>query len=118
MVKSKKTYIRVLLADDHAIVRTGIRQFLEREKGIEIVAEAGDGEEARQLIEKHRPDVAVLDIQMPYRSGIEVARMVRERGLPVGLLILTAYDDDPFVVAALEAGVNGFVLRSYLKSGE
>lgn len=103
--------LRVILADDHQVVRHGIRQFLVA-AGIEVIAEAEDGEQAIQLIEQHRPDVAVLDIQMPLRSGIEVARMVRERGLPVGLLILTAYDDDPFVVAALEAGVNGFVLKT------
>ena len=112
MVKSKKTYIRVLLADDHAIVRTGIRQFLEREKGIEIVAEAGDGEEARQLIEKHRPDVAVLDIQMPKASGIEVTRWVRQNHPGLGVLILTAYDDDPYVLAVLQAGANGFVMKT------
>ena len=112
MVKSKKTYIRVLLADDHAIVRTGIRQFLEREKDIEIVAEAGDGEEARQLIEKHRPDVAVLDIQMPKASGIEVTRWVRQNHPGLGVLILTAYDDDPYVLAVLQAGANGFVMKT------
>lgn len=103
--------IRVILADDHQVVRHGIRQFLVA-AGIEVVAEAEDGEQAIQLIEQHRPDVAVLDIQMPYKSGIEVARLVRERGLPVGLLVLTAYNDDPFVLAALEAGVNGFVLKT------
>src|SRR3972149_12094467 len=103
--------IRVILADDHQVVRHGIRQFLVA-AGIEVIAEAEDGEQAIQLIELHRPDVAVLDIQMPHKSGIEVARLVRERGLPVGLLVLTAYDDDPFVLAALEAGVNGFVLKT------
>src|SRR3990170_1910105 len=112
MVKSKKTYIRVLLADDHAIVRTGIRQFLEREKDIEVVAEAGDGEEARKLIEKHKPDVAVLDIQMPMASGIDVTRWVRSEIPSIGILILTAYDDDPYVLAVLQAGANGYVLKT------
>ncbi len=111
MTKPRIT-IRVLLADDHAIVRTGIRQFLEREKGIEIIAEAGDGEEARRLIEKHRPDVAVLDIQMPKASGIEVTRWARAHYAEVGVLILTAYDDDPYVLAVLQAGANGFVLKT------
>lgn len=111
MPKSK-TLIRVLLADDHAVVRAGIRQFLEREKGIQIVGEANDGEEARQLIEKHQPDVAVLDIQMPKASGIEVTRWVRARHLNVGVLILTAYDDDPYVLAVLQAGANGYVLKT------
>jgi len=103
--------IRVILADDHQVVRHGIRQFLVA-AGIEVIAEAEDGAQAFQLIEQHRPDVAVLDIQMPHKSGIEVARLVRERGLRVGLLLLTAYNDDPIVLAALEAGVNGYVLKT------
>lgn len=111
MPKTKNT-IRVLLADDHAIVRAGIRQFLEREKDIEVVAEAGDGEEARQLIEKHKPDVAVLDIQMPKASGIDVTRWVRSEIPNIGILILTAYDDDPYVLAVLQAGANGYVLKT------
>jgi len=111
MAKSKPL-IRVLLADDHAVVRAGIRQFLEREKGIRVVAEAGDGEEARQLVEKHHPDVAVLDIQMPKASGIDVTRWIRAHHVDVGVLILTAYDDDPYVLAVLQAGANGYVLKT------
>ncbi|HML24521.1 MAG TPA: response regulator transcription factor [Aggregatilinea sp.] len=103
--------IRVILADDHQVVRHGIKQFLSA-AGIAVIAEAENGEQAIHLIEQHRPDVAVLDIQMPVYSGIEVARRVRAKGLPIGLLILTAYDDDPFIMAALEAGVNGFVLKT------
>lgn len=103
--------IRVILADDHQVVRHGIKQFLGT-AGIEVVAEAEDGSQALRLIEHHQPDVAVLDIQMPGYSGIEVARRVRASKWPVGLLILTAFDDDPFIVAALEAGVNGFVLKT------
>lgn len=103
--------IRVVLADDHQVVRHGIQQFLAS-AGIDVVAEAENGAQALQLIEQHQPDVAVLDIQMPEHSGIEVARRVRAHGWPVGLLILTAFDDDPFIVAALEAGVNGFVLKT------
>jgi len=103
--------IRVVLADDHQVVRHGIKQFLSA-AGIDVVAEAEDGAQALQQIMQHEPDVAVLDIQMPEYSGIEVARRVRAEGLSLGLLILTAYDDDPYVVAALEAGVNGFVLKT------
>jgi DNA-binding NarL/FixJ family response regulator len=103
--------IRVVLADDHQVVRHGIQQFLAS-AGIDVIAEAENGEQALQLIEQHQPDVAVLDIQMPEASGIEVARRVRAHGWPVGLLILTAFDDDPYIVAALEAGVNGFVLKT------
>lgn len=103
--------IRVILADDHLVVRHGIQQILVK-AGIEVVAEAENGEQALRIIEAHRPDVAVLDIQMPTFSGIEVARRVRAQGLPIGLLILTAFDDDPFIMAALEAGINGFVLKT------
>ena len=104
--------IRVLLADDHAVVRAGIRQFLEQADNIEVVAEADDGEAAKNLIEQHKPDVAVLDIQMPEASGIEVTRWIRANQHDVGVLILTAYDDDPYVMAVLQAGANGYVLKT------
>lgn len=104
--------IRVLLADDHAVVRAGIRQFLERAPGLLVVAEANNGDEARGLIAAHRPDVAVLDIQMPQATGIEVARWTRANHPQVGVLILTAYDDDPYIRAGLDAGANGYVLKT------
>jgi two-component system, NarL family, response regulator LiaR len=104
--------IRVILADDHAVVRQGIRNFLEEDGAIEVIAEAGDGEKAKELILRLRPDVAILDIRMPLATGIEVARWVRAESLPVHVLILTAYDDDPFVIAALKAGANGYVLKT------
>jgi DNA-binding NarL/FixJ family response regulator len=104
--------IRVLLADDHAVVRAGIRQFLEHAPDIQVVAEADDGEMARALIQIHEPDVAVLDIQMPKASGIEVTRWVRANYPQVGVLVLTAYDDDPYVMAVLQAGANGYVLKT------
>jgi len=104
--------IRVILADDHAVVRQGIRQFLETAANIAIVAEASDGMEAMRLIREHRPDVAVVDIQMPGQSGIEVTRTIRAERLPVGVLILTAFDDPPYVKAVLQAGANGYVLKT------
>jgi DNA-binding NarL/FixJ family response regulator len=104
--------IRVLLADDHSVVRAGIRHFLERAADLRVVAEADDGDAARRLIAQHRPDVAVLDIQMPRATGIEVARWSRAAHPTIGLLILTAYDDDPYVQAGLAAGANGYVLKT------
>ena len=104
--------IRVLLADDHAVVRAGICQFLEQADDIDVIAEADDGQEAMELIEEHQPDVAVLDIQMPKATGIEVTRWVRGHHREVGVLILTAYDDDPYVMAVLQAGANGYVLKT------
>lgn len=107
-----KTRIRVLLADDHYIVRAGIRQLLESAKDLQVVAEGADGEEAQSFIQKYKPDVAVLDIQMPKASGIEVTRWVRSHFPEVGVLILTAYNDDPYVMAVLQAGANGYVLKT------
>ena len=104
--------IRVLLADDHAVVRAGIRQFLQQAPGIQVVGEAEDGEQAMRLIESLAPDVAVLDVQMPKATGIEVARWARTKMKAVGILILTAYDDAPYVIAVLEAGAHGYMLKT------
>jgi DNA-binding NarL/FixJ family response regulator len=104
--------IQVILADDHAVVRAGIRQFLEHAPDIHVVAEADDGEMACSLIAQHKPDVAVLDIQMPQASGIEVTRWIRANYREIGVLVLTAYDDDPYVMAVLQAGANGYVLKT------
>lgn len=111
-MSKSKTKIRILLADDHHLVRSGIRQLLESAGDMQVIAEAGDGEEAQALIRQHRPDVAVLDIQMPKATGIEVTRWVRANLPEVGVLILTAYNDDPYVMAVLQAGANGYVLKT------
>ena len=112
MAKQTEKHIRVLLADDHVVVRAGIRQFLEQNPEIQVVAEASNGLEAQELIGQFMPDVAVLDIQMPKMSGIEVTRWIRKQSLPVGILVLTAYDDEPYVQAVLQAGANGYVLKT------
>ncbi|MGC9398785.1 MAG: response regulator [Anaerolineae bacterium] len=104
--------IRVLLADDHVLVRQGIRQFLEEAAGIEVIAEADDGAEALRLIEEHAPDVAVLDIRMPNVTGVEATRRIKQHHPDVRVLILTAYDDDPYVFALLQAGADGYVLKT------
>lgn len=109
---TSKTLIRILLADDHHIVRAGIRQLLELAEDMQVIAEAGDGEETKTLIRDNQPDVVVLDIQMPKSSGIEVTRWVRKNFPEVGVLILTAYDDDPYVMAVLQAGANGYILKT------
>jgi DNA-binding NarL/FixJ family response regulator len=107
-----ETRIKVVLADDHAVVRAGIREFLETTEDIEVVAEVGDGEEAITAIRSTSPDVAILDIQMPQKGGIEVTRWLRTEQVKTGVLILTAYDDDPYVIAVLKAGANGYVLKT------
>jgi DNA-binding NarL/FixJ family response regulator len=104
--------IRVLLADDHAVVRKGIRQFLEDAGDIEVIAEADDGAEALRQIEEHQPDVAVLDIRMPAVTGVEATRRIKVSFPDVRVLILTSYDDDPYVFALLQAGADGYVLKT------
>jgi DNA-binding NarL/FixJ family response regulator len=100
------------LADDHVLVRQGIRQFLEDEGDIDVVAEANDGAEALELIEQHQPDIAVLDVRMPEMTGVEATRRIKAQFSQVRVLILTAYDDDPYVFALLQAGADGYVLKT------
>lgn len=104
--------VRVLLADDHALVRQGIRRFLEESGEITVVAEAEDGERALELVAQHQPDLAILDIRMPKLSGVDLARRIRAEHPQVKILVLTAYDDDPYVFALLQAGVDGYLLKT------
>ncbi len=110
MDKSKN--IRVLLADDHAVVRKGIREFLEEDESLHVIAEASDGAEALDLIARDSPDVAVFDIQMPRLNGLEATRRVKQEFPHVQVLILTAYEDDPYIFAALQAGASGYLLKT------
>lgn len=104
--------IRVVLADDHAVVRKGIHDLLEEENDIQVVAEATNGEEAVELTLTHQPDVTVLDIQMPLMTGIEAAWQIKAKAPEVRILVLTAYDDDPYIFAMLQAGASGYVLKN------
>ena len=103
--------IRVLVADDHAVVREGIRHVLEREPGFEVVAEAANGSEVLPLAERHRPDVAVLDISMPGESGIQVAARLRQRLPETRILILSMYDNAEYVLESVRAGAHGYILK-------
>lgn len=104
--------LRVLLADDHAIVRKGIREFLEEDGEVAVVAEAAGGAEAVRLAGELRPAVAVLDVQMPGVNGIEATRQIKAAYPEIRVLILTAYDEDPYVFALLRAGADGYVLKN------
>ena len=104
--------IRVLLADDHAVVRKGIRDFLEEDAQIQVQAEANDGQEAWALLAQQQPDVAVLDIRMPGLTGIELTERIKAHYPQVRVLILTAYDDEPYIFALLRAGADGYVLKT------
>jgi len=104
--------IKILIADDHAVVRDGTRQVLEREPDMQVVAEAADGEEAVRLALAHKPDVAIIDISMPKMDGIEATKKIKAQFPGVAILILSAYDDDQFVFSLLEAGAAGYLLKS------
>lgn len=104
--------VRVILADDHPLTRQGLKAYLTRESGVELVGEASDGGEAWELIERLVPDVALLDIRMPLEDGISLARKVKEAGLPVHSVMLTSYDSQQYVLASLRAGAKGFVLKT------
>jgi len=104
--------IKILIADDHAVVREGTRQILEQETDMTVVAEAGDGEEAVRLAGSFKPDVAIIDIAMPKLDGIQATRQIKALYPTIVVLILTAYDDDQFVFSFLEAGAAGYLLKS------
>lgn len=105
------TRIRVIIADDHAVVRQGIRHVLEEIPGLEVVAEAGSGEEVLGLMEGKAPDLLVLDISMPDKNGLEVARELRGAGSEVGILVLSMHDNPEYVLEAVRVGADGYVLK-------
>lgn len=103
--------MRVVIADDHAVVRRGIRGVLETEDDIDVVGEAADGAEAMAQVTEHEPDVVLLDVNMPGQTGLEVARELREAAPGVRVLILTMHDDPEYVLQAVRAGADGYVLK-------
>lgn len=103
--------VRILLADDHALVRSGIRLVLESLSGLEVVGEAQGGHEALKLVESLRPDIALLDISMPGLNGIETARHMRKRFPSIRSVILSMHDGEAYVSQALRAGASGYLLK-------
>jgi DNA-binding NarL/FixJ family response regulator len=103
--------IRVLIADDHTLVRAGIRVLLEALEGVEVVAEAGDGREARRLVEEYRPDLLITDIAMPYLTGLDLADLVNRELQPTRVIILSMHASEEYAGRALQAGAAGYLLK-------
>jgi two-component system, NarL family, response regulator NreC len=108
--------IRILLADDHAVVRDGVRALLEKQADMAVVAEAADGREAAELAEEYSPDVVVMDIGMPSLNGIDATRRILSAHPQVGVVILSMHQDESYVLRSLKAGAKGYLLKDSLRS--
>jgi two-component system response regulator NreC len=108
--------IRILLADDHAVVRDGVRALLEKQTDMAVVAEAADGREAAQLAEELLPDVVVMDIGMPNLNGIDATRRILAANPQIGVVILSMHQDESYVLRSLKAGAKGYLLKDSLRS--
>ena len=108
--------IRIVLADDHAVIRSGLRSLLQQQEGFEVVGEAGDGRIAVEVVERTRPHVVVMDITMPNLNGIEAARQIAAQAGGAAIVILSMHSDEGYVLRALKAGVRGYLLKESLDS--
>jgi len=108
--------MRVVIADDHGIVRSGVRMLLERQADIEVIGEAEDGAAARDLVIREKPDLAILDVKMPKLTGLQATREIRAQVPDVAVLILSMYDDERYLFEALKAGASGYVLKAQADS--
>jgi len=108
--------IRILIADDHAIIRRGLRTLLEHEPGFEVIAEASDGREAIETARRERPHIVILDIGMPNLNGIEASRQISETLRDTQIVMLTVHSDESYLLSALKAGARGYVLKSSAES--
>jgi two-component system response regulator NreC len=103
--------MKILLADDHNVLRKGLRRILEEQADLEVVGEAGDGRQAVSLAHTLKPDVVVMDIAMPLMNGLEATRQILQRGAEINVLILSMYSDETYVVQVLRAGARGYLLK-------
>jgi DNA-binding NarL/FixJ family response regulator len=108
--------IRILLADDHTVVRDGLRSLLEREPDMEVVAEAADGRECLQMALQHAPQVAIIDVAMPVMNGIEAVRRIVAEAPETAVLMLSMHQDESYVLGALRAGAKGYLLKDSPRS--
>ena len=108
--------IRILIADDHGVLRAGLRALLKTTPEMRVVGEAADGQETLRMADRLRPDVVLLDISMPEPGGIEVTRQLKETLPKVRVLILTAHEDEALLRAAIEAGASGYIIKRAIES--
>src|SRR5258708_2862334 len=105
-----KPEITIVIADDHPIYRQGLRQIIETDPELKILAEVGDGEAALSQIEQIKPTIAIIDVNMPRKDGFEVMKSIREKNLPTSVIFLTMHNDEKYFNSALDSGVKGYVL--------
>jgi DNA-binding NarL/FixJ family response regulator len=106
-----KPKVRIVIADDHPLMRHGLRQMIESESSLNIIGEARNGSEALAMVEELKPDVAILDVDMPHQDGFQVARALKANNNPAGIIFLTMHSDEAMFHAALDLGANGYVLK-------
>ena len=104
--------IKVFLAEDHAVAREGIRNFIQHEKDMEVVGEASNGQEAVEMVNDLNPDIVIMDLAMPVLNGIEATRRIKESHPNMSVLVLSAYDNEEFIFAVLEAKAAGYLLKN------
>lgn len=104
--------IKIILVDDHSLVRAGIREFLSRAPNVDVLAEAGTGAEAKSIIERLQPAIVLIDIELPDINGIDITQWIREHFKTIKVIILSSHDDDDYIMSALQAGANGYVLKN------
>lgn len=103
--------LKIVLADDHTLVRQGIETLLSGKEAYQIVGQAGDGYEALELIEEHEPEIAIIDISMPRLNGLETARKLKDKGMDVDIIFLSMYDDEAYIRRAIKTGASGYLLK-------
>jgi two-component system, NarL family, response regulator DegU len=110
--ENQKNMLRIVIADDHDLFREGLKQLLETVEDLTVVGEASDGKQAVLLVEKHRPDVVLMDISMPEMDGIQATETIVARGLNVPVIVLTMYSDEEYAIHAIRAGAKGYLLKN------
>lgn len=103
--------IKIMITDDHPIIREGLKQLLELDGNMEVIAEANDGEECLEMLQSISPDVLLLDINMPKRNGIEVLESIKKQKIPIKVLILTLHNEIEYLLKAVEIGIDGYILK-------